>query len=217
MDNRSALIGQAFRLEWLTVGWMLIEAGVAIWSGVTAHSLSLVAFGADSAIELLSALVLIWRLSVEMKHGQKFSEDAERAASKIGGALLFALAVYVVVSAATSLWRGEGGAFSSAGLVVTLLAIPIMYWLSKAKLRLAEQLESRALRADAIESIACGYLSFAVVVGLLAQLTVGAWWIDGVTSLVIVGFLVKEAREAWEGENCDDEGINGSSCPGSLK
>jgi divalent metal cation (Fe/Co/Zn/Cd) transporter len=161
--------------------------------------------------------VLIWRLSVEMKHGQKFSEDAERAASGIGGALLFALAVYVVVSAAMSLWRGEGGAFSSAGLVVTLLAIPIMYWLSKAKLRLAEQLESRALRADAIESVTCGYLSFAVVVGLLAQLTVGAWWIDGVTSLVIVGFLVKEAREAWEGEDCCDDGINGSSRPGSLK
>lgn len=202
---RAALINQAFRLEWLTVGWMLIEALVAVWSGIAAHSLSLIAFGADSAIELLSALVLIWRLSVEMRHGQKFSEDAERIASKIAGGLLFALALYVVVSAAVSLWEGKGEEFSTPGFVVTLLAIPTMYWLSQSKLRLAEQLGSWALRADAIESITCAYLSLAVVIGLIAQLTIGAWWIDGVTSLVIVGFLIKEGREAWEGEECDDD------------
>ncbi len=201
---RSALVDQALRLEWLTVGWMLIETSVAVWSGIVSNSLSLIAFGADSAIELLSALVLVWRLSVEMKHGEKFSEDAERGASKIGGALLYALAIYVVVSAALSLWSGDGATFSTAGLAVTLLAIPIMICLSRAKLRLAGQLGSKALRADAMESVTCAYLSLAVIVGLVAQLTIGASWIDGVTSLVIVVFLAREAREAWQGEE-DDE------------
>jgi divalent metal cation (Fe/Co/Zn/Cd) transporter len=87
---------------------------------------------------------------------------------------------------------------------VSLIAIPLMWVLSRRKLRLADALGSRALRADAVESIACGWLSFVVVIGLLAQLVLGAWWIDTVTSLVIVWFLVKEGREAWSAEEGDD-------------
>ena len=90
--DRLPLIHEAFRLEWLTIGWMTVEAVVAIAAGVTAGSLVLIAFGLDSVIELASAGVLMWRLSVELRHGQAFSERAERIASRIGGALLFALA-----------------------------------------------------------------------------------------------------------------------------
>lgn len=203
--DRSPLIAQAIRLEWLTVGWMTIEAVVAIGAGVAAHSISLMAFGIDSLIELASAGVLIWRLSVELKHGRAFSEQAERQASRIGGVLLLALAAYVVVAASWGLWQREGEAFSAPGLGVTLLAIPIMYFLARRKFVVAGALGSRALRADAVEAIACGWLSFVVVVGLLAQLAIGAWWIDSVTSLAIVGFLVKEGREALSGDECCDD------------
>jgi divalent metal cation (Fe/Co/Zn/Cd) transporter len=203
--DRSPLIAQAFRLEWLTVGWMTIEAVVAIGAGVAAHSISLMAFGIDSLIELASAGVLIWRLSVELKHGRAFSEQAERQASRIGGVLLLALAAYVVVAASWGLWQREGEAFSAPGLGVTLLAIPIMYFLARRKFVVAGALGSRALRADAVEAIACGWLSFVVVVGLLAQLAIGAWWIDSVTSLAIVRFLVKEGREALSGDECCDD------------
>lgn len=200
--ERAPLIAQAFRLEWFTVAWMTIEAVVAIGAGLAAHSVSLTAFGIDSLIELVSAGVLIWRLSVELKHGRSFSEDAERTASKIGGILLFALAAYVIAAAAWGLWTREGEAFSWPGLVVTLLAIPIMYVLAKRKLAVATKLGSRALRADAVETITCGWLSFVVVVGLLAQLALDAWWVDSVTSLAILWFVIKEAREAWAGEEC---------------
>ena len=201
--DRSALVQEAFRIEWLTAAWMAIEAVVAIWSGIAAHSLSLIAFGADSVIELLSAVVLLWRLTVEIRHGEEFSEKIEHRASKIGGALLFALAIYVVGSAAWALWNREGQEFSAVGLGLTVAAIPIMVFLAKAKLRIAAQIGSLALRADAVESITCGYLSFTIVVGLIAQLALGAWWVDGVTSLVIVGFLIKEGREAWQGDDDD--------------
>ena len=87
---------------------------------------------------------------------------------------------------------------------MSLIAIPLMWLLSRRKLRLADALGSRALRADAVESIACGWLSFVVVIGLLAQLVLGAWWIDSVTSLVIVWLLVKEGREAWSAVEDDD-------------
>src|SRR6266849_6594365 len=124
--DRTPLIREAFRLEWLTIGWMVVEAVVALASGIAAGSLVLVAFGLDSVIELMSAGVLIWRLSVELRHGQAFSEDAERIASRIGGALLFALAAYVVIAAGWNLWQQQGEEFSWPGLAVTLLAIPVM-------------------------------------------------------------------------------------------
>jgi divalent metal cation (Fe/Co/Zn/Cd) transporter len=182
---------------------MTIEAAVATASGIAAGSLSLLAFGIDSFIELTSAAVLVWRLSAELRHGRGLSEKAERAASRIGGVLLLALAAYVMSSAAWGLWTRHGQEFSRSGLAVTGLAIPIMYALARRKLTIAEQLESRALRADAMESIACGWLSFVVVVGLLAQLVIGAWWLDSITSLAIVWLVHKEGLEAWRLEECD--------------
>ena len=198
---RLASVRRAFVLEILTAGWMVIEAAVAIGSGIAAHSFSLIAFGADSIVELLSAILLLWRLDTELRRGETFPEETERRAARLGAALLAVLIVYVAASAAWTLWRGEGQEFSIPGLALAMLAIPIMYWLSTAKLRLADAIGSAALRADAIESLACGYLSGVVVIGLLAQLSIGAWWIDGVTSLCLMPLLVREAREAWkEGE-----------------
>ena len=200
--ERIALIRRAFRLEWLTVAWMAIEALVAIGSGVIAGSLMLTAFGLDSVIELASAGVLIWRLRDELQRGESFSQRTERIASRAGGALLFALAAYIVVGAAWSLWARHGGEFSVPGLIVAALAMPVMYGLAHRKLEIARRLGSQAMRADAMESITCGWLSLVLVVGLVANLLFAAWWIDAVTSLGIVWFVVKEAREAWRGEVC---------------
>jgi divalent metal cation (Fe/Co/Zn/Cd) transporter len=200
--DRAPLIREAFRLEWLTIGWMTIEAVVALASAWAAGSIVLAAFGLDSLIELASAAVLLWRLSVELRHGQQFSERAERIASRIGGALLFALAAYVTIAAVWSLWVGRDAEFSWPGFVVALLAIPAMRYLAQRKIAIADKIGSRALRADAMEAITCGWLSFIVVISLAAQWAFNAWWIDGVGSLAIVWLLVKEGREAWLNEEC---------------
>jgi divalent metal cation (Fe/Co/Zn/Cd) transporter len=201
--DRKALIHEAFRLELLTIGWMTVEAIVAIAAGVGAGSLVLTAFGLDSVIELLSAGVLIWRLSVELRHGQRFSEQVERRASRIAGALLFALAAYVVFSAAWGLWTRHGEEFSWPGFIVALATIPSMRYLAHRKIAVAEKLGSRALRADAMEAVTCGWLSFVVVVSLAVQWGSGAWWIDSVGSLAVVWLLVKEGREAWAARGCN--------------
>ena len=201
-SGRAELVQRAFWLEYATVSWMVIEAAVAIWSGVQAASVCLLAFGIDSLIELASAGTLIWRLTVELRRGQAFAESAERTASRIAGGLLFALAAYVVAAATWKLWTQTGEAFSWPGLVVTMLAMPLMFILARRKIAVAEALGSRAMRADAMESVTCGWLSLVVVVGLVAQGLTGAWWIDAVASFGIVWFLVKEGREAWSGEDC---------------
>jgi len=204
VENRRELVSQAFRLEYATAAWLIIETCVAIGASVVAHSVSLLAFGIDSLIELVSAGVLIWRLTVELRLGQTIAESAERLAARISGVLLFALGAYVVLASAWSFWTRQGQDFSWLGLLVTVAAIPIMWFLSRRKLRLADALGSRALRADAMESVACGWLSFAVSIGLCVQLALGAWWVDPVTSLAIVWLLYKEGREAWNGEADDD-------------
>lgn len=207
-SNRAQLVRRALWLEWITVAWMSVEAAISIGSGIVAGSLSLVAFGADSVIELASAAVLLWRLGVELRSGATFPEAIEERARKAGAGLLFALAVYVVISAGYGLWQREGQEFSILGLVVTALAVPIMYFLARAKIMIADQIGSHALRADAVESIACCYLAAVVVVGLIAQLLFGAWWIDSITSLAIVGFVVKEGLEAWHGEDHESDSMS---------
>ena len=140
----------------------------------------------------------------KLRHGAEFSESVEHRARRISAALLFVLAAYVVVSAAYGLWRREGQEFSTPGLVLTILAIPVMWWLAGAKMRVADHIGSRALRADAVESITCGYLSGVVVVGLLIQLLMPIWWwVDSVTSLAIVVLLIREGCEAWKGKESE--------------
>jgi divalent metal cation (Fe/Co/Zn/Cd) transporter len=202
-SGRLSLIREAFRLEWLAIGWMTVEAAVAIAAVWAASSLVLTAFGLDSLIELASAGVLMWRLSVELRHGRVFSERAERIASRIGGGLLFLLAAYVTTAAVWQLWRGSGEEISWPGFIVALVAIPAMRNLARRKIAIAEKIESQALRADAMEAVTCGWLSLVVVISLAAQWLVGAWWIDGVGSLAIVWFLVGEGREAWSGDGCE--------------
>lgn len=203
--NRAQLVRSALALEGLTAAWLLIEAGVAIGAALAAHSLTLLAYGADSVIELASAGVLLWRLEAELAQGAEFSEATERLASRIGALLLALLAVYVAGSAAWGLWHRVGQDTSLTGLVLAAAAIPVMLFLARRKRALAKALGSAALRADAAESIACAYLSAAVLIGLGAQWLVGAWWIDSVTALALVPFVVREALEAWEGEDHDDD------------
>lgn len=202
IDERRSWLRRGLQLEWLTICWMSVEAAVAIFSGLRAHSITLLAFGVDSVIELISAFLLIWRLGLELRGAQHFSEHTEELASKIAGGLLYALALYIVSAAFWSFIHRTGQEFSALGLSVAVVAIPAMYWLSRRKLRVAEKIGSRALRADAVEAIACGWLSFVVVIGLAAQTLLRVWWVDGVTSLAIVYFLIREGREAWSGDDC---------------
>jgi divalent metal cation (Fe/Co/Zn/Cd) transporter len=200
-SQRALAVRKAFLLEWITVGWLIAEAAVAIAAALAADSLLLTAFGIDSVIELASAGVLIWRLHVEMRRGRRFSEIVERRARSIAGTLLLALALYVLAAAVWGLLQHGGAEFSLAGLMVALLAIPIMAWLARRKYALAAVLDSAALRADAMEAVTCSWLSVAVLVGLVAQLALGAWWVDPIASLAILYLLVREGLEAFRNED----------------
>ena len=205
--DRNRIVHTALRLEVVTIIWMIIEAGASIIAGIGARSLLLVAFGIDSGIELISAMVLFWRLKTESFGGLaavEASERVERKASRIGGMLLYLLSAYVTIQAAYGLISRHSAENSWLGIAIAIIAAGGMPLLAKAKLRIADQIQSRSLRADAIESLTCGYLAWVLLAGLLTSAIVHWWWIDSVASLAIVPLLLREAREALS-DSCHGE------------
>ena len=205
--NRAADIRLALLLTYITLGWMTVEGGASLFLGWLSKSLLLEAFGIDSVVEIFSAAVLLWRLKVEARGdaGLERVEAVERRAAKLVGSTLYVLAVYVALNSAYGLFinpRLTDTHESAWGIVIGLVAKVGMPVLAGYKLRVAARLNSRALRADAMESITCGYLSIVLMVGLAASRVFGWWWLDSVAALVLIPFLIKEGREAIRGEGC---------------
>ena len=194
-DARNRLVRRALWLEYFTVGWNVLEGIVAISAGAVAGSIALIGFGLDSGIEVTSGAILIWRFR-QHGMGDDVETAAERRAIFVVGVTFLLLALYVTVEALRKLWLQERPEESMLGILVTLLSLALMPSLAIFKRRIAGQLGSRALLADAKETLACSYLSVTVLLGLGANALFGLWWADPVAALAIVYWLVREGREA---------------------
>ena len=183
----------------LTVAWMTVEAALAIGAGIAARSVLLTAFGADSLIELLSGATLLWRLRVESHSGDVGRIWAvERQATRISALLLVLLCVYVVGSSAAGLLLRVEPERSWLGLGVSALALVVMPILATRKRAVNTILHSPALRADIVESATCAYLAAVTLVGVGINALTGWWWIEYVAAVVLLRWLIPEAREALE-------------------
>ncbi|GCE07097.1 hypothetical protein KDAU_44260 [Dictyobacter aurantiacus] len=194
-------------IELITIGWMVIEATVALTTGILSRSVSLEGFGIDSIIELIAGGILLWRLLVEQRGGsEERVELAERRASWVTALGLFALAVYIVIDSGWTFLKQIHPESSWWGLGLALAAAIIMPLLWQGKLRVARRIGSAALKADAACSVTCAYMSLALLVGLLLNRLLGWWWADPLAGLALVYFIVREGREAWHeartGEAC---------------
>lgn len=202
--TRDADLRQALRLTYLSLAWMAAEGAAALWLGLRARSLLLEGFGLDSVLEMASAGVLLWRLLVEAGGAAtpERIEQVERQASRWVGYGLYLLAAGVVAGSVYGLvaHRQADTHVSVWGVLIGLTAKVGMPVLAGLKLKVAARLGSRALRADAMEAITCGYLSVVLMVGLAATRVFGWWWLDSILALALVPFLVKEGREAVTGE-----------------
>jgi divalent metal cation (Fe/Co/Zn/Cd) transporter len=195
--------------EGLTALWMVLEFGVAVWAGVTAHSVALVAFGADSGIELVAALVVLRQLLLRTSRATGEDLDRrERQASRTVGWALYALVAYIVVSSAYALATGSRPEGSPVGIVLAVAALVAMPVLWRWRLALARRLGSPALRADAACSLVCAYMSATLLAGLLLDRLFGWWWADPLAALAMIWWICGEAAEALEaaqtGYQCED-------------
>lgn len=200
--DRTALVRRSRRLEYFTIGWNTVEGVVGVVAGARAGSVSLVGFGVDSAIEVGSALALIWRMSTDMD--VRTRERRERAALRVVGVCFLLLAVYIVIEAATKLLRREAPETSLAGIGLTFASMIVMPMLARTKRRVAAGLQSGALRADARQADFCAYLSAIVIGGLFLNLALGWWWADPVAGLGMTPIIAREGIRAVRGDPCCD-------------
>lgn len=184
-------------VEAVSIVWMIVEAGVAIGAGLMAHSLSLVAFGADSIIELIAGTVLLWRLWLEMSNkNTEIIERAEKRASWVVGVALLLLAVYIIASVIHEFWTHQGAESSSLGIFLAIASGILMPILANAKKRIGDEIGSKALKADGSCSIVCAYMAWTLLVGVVMTALFSWWWVDAVIALALVYFVVREGLEA---------------------
>jgi divalent metal cation (Fe/Co/Zn/Cd) transporter len=185
----SRLRRRGFWLEYASMGWMVVEAGVAITAGVIASSIALIGFGLDSVIEFFSAVIVVWQLR---------GKAPERRAVWLIGVTFCALAVYLIAESIYALATRARPEQSAAGLAVTAAALVIMPGLALAKRRTGQALGNRALIADSAETAFCAFTSAAALLGVGLNGAFGWWWADPAAALVIAGLAVKEGFEAFE-------------------
>ena len=185
------VLRRVVRLQLLTISWMTVEAVVALGAAWAARSPALLGFGGDSAIELFSAIIVLWQF-----RSKSDSADAEKLAARVAGGLLFVVAAFVIISSGLSLLGYREPQPSFAGITLLIVAAIGMPWLASQKRKLATQIASASLRADATESTLCGYLSLIALVGLLANVIFHAPWADPIAALALVPLIAKDGWDA---------------------
>jgi divalent metal cation (Fe/Co/Zn/Cd) transporter len=200
--DRSATVRRGQRLEYFTIGWNAIEGLVAVVAGATAGSISLVGFGVDSFIEVMSGSALLWRMSVDADVCRR--ERNEKRALRVVGFCFVLLAAYIVYESGGDLWSKRASEHSVPGIVLACVSLVVMPFLSRAKRKVGNALGSPAMHADAKQTEFCTYLSSILLLGLLLNASFGLWWADPAAGLVMAPIIAKEGVDGLRGMACDD-------------
>jgi divalent metal cation (Fe/Co/Zn/Cd) transporter len=182
-------------LQGITLAWMVVECGVAMFAAVAAKSPAMLAFGSDSLVELVSATVVL------LQFLPRFPISREHA-SRLASVLLFALACVVAAIALLGLTLHLQPETSATGIGIAAAALVVMPTLAWLKRREARRSNNPALAADAVQSAACAYLAGITLVGVGANATFHIAWFDSAAALAAVPLLLREAWKGWRGETC---------------
>jgi divalent metal cation (Fe/Co/Zn/Cd) transporter len=185
---------KALYLVWLGEIWNVLEAIVALRSALEVGSVALSAFGLDSIIEVFAGFVLIWRLGKKWEEGE---EEAETRSLRLVGITFFLLAAYILFQSLATLlgWLPEPER-SDVGVILVVASAIVMTGLYWSKLRIADRIGSRALRAEAIESLICDLQDLTVLAGLGLNILLGWWWADPLAAIILIPFLLKEGWDS---------------------
>ena len=200
--ERTAIVRHGRRLEYFTIAWNAVEGLVAVIAGVVAGSISLVGFGIDSFIEVISGSVLLWRMSVDADVPRR--ERNERRALRVVGVCFLLLTAYIAYESALDLRSRRAPEHTIPGIVLACVSLVVMPLLSRAKRKVGRALGSAAMHADAKQQSFCTYLSAILLAGLLLNALFGLWWADPVAALIMVPIVAKEGIEGLQGEACDE-------------
>jgi len=200
ISDRATLAKQGRELEYFTIAWNALEGLVAIAAGWVAGSISLVAFGIDSFIELASGVTLLWRMVTDANIDRR--ERNEKLALRIVGTCFLLLAAYICFESLSHLIRKQSADRSLPGIILACFALVVMPLLSRAKQKVGRALNSPAMRADARQSEFCAYLSVILLAGLVLNAVFGFWWADPAAALIMVPIIANEGIQSVRGKTC---------------
>ncbi len=190
---------RGLRLEYLTLGYNVVEAAVSILAGSLAASIALVGFGVDAIIESISGSIMLWRLGNDHHHSR---DEIERRSLRLIGISFLLLATYVGYEAVERLWTREPPRPSIAGIILACCSLAIMPWLARLKRAVGREMDSAAMVADSRQTELCSWLSAILLAGLVLNWLCGWWWADPVAGLIMTPIIAREGLSAWRGNNC---------------
>jgi divalent metal cation (Fe/Co/Zn/Cd) transporter len=200
--NRQAVAERGKRLEYFTIAWNSLEGLVALIAGALAGSISLVGFGIDSFIEVISGATLLWRMTVDAEVQTR--ERNERLSLRIVGICFMVLSAYIAYESVSDLMTRKASEHSIPGIILACVSLVAMPILSRAKKQVGKELGSAAMNADAKQTDFCVYLSAILLAGLLFNAALGWWWADPTAALIMVPIVAKEGLDAVESKACCD-------------
>jgi len=202
-ESRSRLVRTGRWLAWATIGWNSLEGVAAITLGIAAGSIALVGFGVDSYVEVFAGATILWRLAKE-RHGEEVSARAEARAVRVIAVTFLLLAAGIGAESIRRLITGTAADESVLGIALACVSLIVMPLLARAKRRVGIALGSRAVQADASETMLCVWLSVILLVGLVTNALFGWWWADPVAALGIVVVAAREGIRYWSKDELED-------------
>lgn len=200
--SRVAISRRGRKLEYFTVAWNILEGLVAIVAGAIAGSISLVGFGIDSFIEVISGVSLLWRMAVDADIQKR--EHNEKIALRVVGSCFLGLSIYIAYEAVLDLLRARAPEHSIPGIILACVSLIVMPVLSRAKWKVGSELGSAAMHADAKQTEFCAYLSAILLGGLVLNSLFGLWWADPIAAVIMVPIIAREGIEGLRGKACHD-------------
>ncbi len=198
--SRTDLVKRGRKLEYFTIAYNSLEGLIAIVAGLFAGSIALIGFGFDSVIEVTSGGMLLWRLYADVN--ESLRERAERLSLRIVGFCFLVLALYISYDSIALLVRQRAPERSVPGIMLAFASLIVMPLLARAKRKVARDIGSAAMKADATQTEFCTWLSAILLGGLVLNAFFGWWWADPVAGLVMVPIIAREGLEGLRGDGC---------------
>jgi len=192
------LYKRASLLAKITIFYNLIEGLVSVFFGVADETLSLLGFGIDSFVEVLSGIG-IWNMVQRIRNNSGANPSSfEKKALQITGTAFYLLGVGLLVTASINIYQEHRPETTFWGIVIAVISIFTMWVLIHFKVTVGKQLNSNAILEDANCTKACLYLSFTLLLASVGFELTGIGGIDSIGAVLIAIFSFREGRESFE-------------------